>query len=520
MKRFKYILYISLIYTLLFSVAPLVNDNLLLGIKGDSSGVLIRQLIFLSFLNFSIFYLVSLNRVAFKIFLPVIFFLSGMITFYIYSLNITFSYRTIVLLLETNVQTFKTVINYKVLVFSILCVAFALVQILYSKRYLINLKQDKFGRSDGKVIALLCAFFLILNCITGSNKEFLPQSIFYSFYEYFEIFHGDTNRQIPKKAEYKGDEDLVVFLVIGESIRGDKFSLNGYGRETNPELKKLENILSYKDFTSCEVLSIMSLPCLLTNRSVKDPQNRDLNLPFNIIFSNVGFETYWVNEHFHGLIESEYEKISTTYEKSVSKGKFATAAESLESIASILAKPGKKLVSYHSFLSHWPYSKLYPEEFQKWSPVCSHDFRMKDYLKSGNISNQIERMKKCDNRSLHNEYDNSIFYFDHVVNEIVKMLKDKNAILLITSDHGESLGEGGYYLHGGYENREIKEQKDIPFIVWFSDKFLEYERGKEKFANAKARLNSSMNHDYIFHSLLDCADIESGDIDKSRSICR
>ena len=37
------------------------------------------------------------------------------------------------------------------------------------------------------------------------------------------------------------------------------------------------------------------------------------------------------------------------------------------------------------------------------------------------------------------------------------------------SDHGESLGEGGLYMHGVPLAISPREQLEIPFIVWTSD---------------------------------------------------
>lgn len=81
-------------------------------------------------------------------------------------------------------------------------------------------------------------------------------------------------------------------------------------------------------------------------------------------------------------------------------------------------------------------------------------------------------------------------------------------------DHGESLGEGGYYGHGG---PLIKEQTTIPFVVWVSDKFKN--RHPNLVQSIAKHLGKEIYHDYVFHSILDCAGISSEAIDKNLSLC-
>lgn len=98
------------------------------------------------------------------------------------------------------------------------------------------------------------------------------------------------------------------------------------------------------------------------------------------------------------------------------------------------------------------------------------------------------------------------------MSSIIDKLKDKNAFLIYVSDHGESLGEDGFYGHGNMDFRE--EQLNVPFIAWFSDKFLE----KRPYLK-DAKLAENISHDNIFHSMLDCANIDSNLLDRNLSIC-
>ena len=109
--------------------------------------------------------------------------------------------------------------------------------------------------------------------------------------------------------------------------------------------------------------------------------------------------------------------------------------------------------------SHGPsYYKRIPEGFAKFKPTCD----------KSDIQN-------CSNDELRNTYDNTILHADYVLSEIVKMLKgydkDYNTALIYASDHGESIGEDGIYLHGIPYSIAPKEQTTVPMMFWMSDSY-------------------------------------------------
>ncbi len=58
------------------------------------------------------------------------------------------------------------------------------------------------------------------------------------------------------------DRELSI-LVVGEAARADRFSLNGYPRETNPLLKK-EDIINFSNMRSCGTSTAVSVPCMFS----------------------------------------------------------------------------------------------------------------------------------------------------------------------------------------------------------------------------------------------------------------
>lgn len=85
---------------------------------------------------------------------------------------------------------------------------------------------------------------------------------------------------------------------------------------------------------------------------------------------------------------------------------------------------------------------------------------------------------------------------------------------MYVSDHAESLGEHGYYGHGG---PMIPEQTTVPFLVWVSNEFKK--RHPDLVSSIANHLGTEISHDYVFHSILNCVGIHSAVIDKNLSLC-
>ena len=115
------------------------------------------------------------------------------------------------------------------------------------------------------------------------------------------------------------------------------------------------------------------------------------------------------------------------------------------------------LVVMHTMGSHGPtYHKRYPESFAKFQPDC-----------------QSNSPQECGSEEVINAYDNTILYTDYVLSGLIGYLKQRtgnqNSFLFYASDHGESLGEEGVYLHGLPPFLAPKAQTHVPMIAWFSD---------------------------------------------------
>jgi lipid A ethanolaminephosphotransferase len=154
---------------------------------------------------------------------------------------------------------------------------------------------------------------------------------------------------------------------------------------------------------------------------------------------------------------------------------------------------GDMLIVLHMKGSHGPsYYKRTPTAFKVFSPECA-----------------LDNILECPQQTIVNAYDNTIVYTDHVLAKIIDLLRSQNfpTAMLYVSDHGESLGEGGVYLHGLPYALAPAEQKHIPMMFWASENFITQ---KSLDIDAlRAHSKRPYSHDVIFHSIFGLFDIDS-----------
>ena len=154
------------------------------------------------------------------------------------------------------------------------------------------------------------------------------------------------------------------------------------------------------------------------------------------------------------------------------------------------------VIVLHLIGSHGPnYYKRYPEKHRYFSPDC-----------------KSVDLQSCTNEALINSYDNTILYTDFVLTNIIKILESNsaswNSFMMYISDHGESLGEYGIYLHGAPYSVAPIEQIKVPYIVWLSTQFLKVKNIDIECLSNKAKENN-YSHDNLFHSVLGIMDIKT-----------
>jgi len=316
----------------------------------------------------------------------------------------------------------------------------------------------------------------------------LPWSYVVNSIRYVAAAPGSAPRQMLLPPAYPTTPGrVVVVLVIGESARAANFSLYGYQRQTNPVLAK-SGVVAMKNTRACSTSTTVSVRCILSHEGSRSGRDAYELLPTYL--QRQAVDVLWRSNNWG---EPPLQVGSFERAQDIARGcrgsrcdRLAYDEVLLRGLAEKLRAPGseKRLVVLHQAGSHGPrYFTKYPAEFQVFKPVCV-----------------TVDLSKCRDEELVNAYDNSVLYSDYVLGRLISILRslETPAVMLYVSDHGESLGENGLYLHGIPYAIAPDAQTTVPFIVWASDAFL-HERGLNL---ARLDRRRGYSHDFIFHSVM------------------
>lgn len=319
----------------------------------------------------------------------------------------------------------------------------------------------------------------------------------------FKHIGDDSHIEEPEE-----DPELII-LVIGETARADRFSLNGYPKNTNPMLS-MENIVSFKNVSSCGTSTRVSVPCIF---SIEGKDKFDLSKfkdeeNFLDVAKKAGVNIFWRdnNSSSKGVADRViYEDFLTSQNNPICDPECRDIGM-LSHLDDVInkQKKGDILIVLHQMGSHGPaYYARVPERFQKFKPFCK--------------TNQLDQ---CTNEEISNAYDNTILYTDFFLSEVIKFLKKYDdhfeTAMFYVSDHGESLGEHGIYLHGMPYFMAPKSVTSVPLILWFGENLIKSQNLDMNLL--KLKTNKSITHDYVFHTLLGIFDIKTNIYKKEKDL--
>lgn len=303
----------------------------------------------------------------------------------------------------------------------------------------------------------------------------------------------------------------VVVMVIGESSRYDRWSLNGYQRETNPLLKKEANLVSLSNVVTAVSATRLSVPVLVSRKPARlSLQAGFAEKSFLTAFKEAGFKTWWLSNQ---MTFGQFDTPVSVFAKEADVTQFLnlggfSAHSSFDDVllsplqAALQDPSAKKLIVLHTLGNHWNYSHRHPKEYDKWQPSLY------------GIANPAYSDRAI-KEQLNNSYDNSILYTDWFLSEVIGALKSSRqmGLMMYVSDHGQTLYDGscGYAFHGHNTQFEFH----VPALVWYSDLYRATHPSKvnQLLRNRRAKLAT----ENVFHSLVDMADIryEGEQLDRS-----
>ena len=293
----------------------------------------------------------------------------------------------------------------------------------------------------------------------------------------------------------------VLFVVfIGETARAANWGLSGYPRQTTPQLAGLD-VINFTDVTACGPSTEVSLPCMFSHlgRNAYDEAKIRGSESLPDVLKHAGLRVLWLDN------QSGCKGICDGIESwKPTAADFPKECKGSACLDEVLLGGMKKAVDgnqdntvliLHQLGNHGPaYGKRYPPEFRRFTPDC-----------------QSSDLGRCTQEEIVNAYDNALLYTDHVLAQTIAYLKSKQAThdtaLIYVSDHGESLGENGLYLHGVPYAIAPDVQKKVPMLLWLSPGFAASSGLRAECLRERAKRPAS--HDNLYHSTLGFLDVET-----------
>ena len=289
-----------------------------------------------------------------------------------------------------------------------------------------------------------------------------------------------------------GSRPRLLLVVLGETARAQNWGLNGGSRQTTPELAQ-KPVINFPDMHSCGTSTEVSVPCMFSPWGRVDYDEKKIRAHQSLlhVLDHAGIGVLWRDNQSgcKGVCEGLplQSLADATTPGLCANGRCLDEILLQDLPAQARAKPGDRVIVLHQLGNHGPaYFERYPPRFRRFTPTC-------DTVDLG----------RCTRDQIANSYDNALLYTDHVLAQAIGTLQgmeDYDTALIYVSDHGESLGEKGLFLHGIPYAIAPEEQTHVPMTMWFSPSFAR-NRGLD-LACVRQRAGRYTDHDALFSSVL------------------
>lgn len=301
---------------------------------------------------------------------------------------------------------------------------------------------------------------------------------------------GLDARQQPRAA---GSKPLLLVLVVGETVRAQNWGLNGYARQTTPELARIPELINFTQVTSCGTSTEVSLPCMFSPYGRHEYNAKKIRTHQSLlhVLDHAGIATLWRDNQSgcKGVCDGlPIERLDDARDPDLCNGKRCLDEILIKGLQTQLSPAkGDRVVVLHQLGNHGPnYFERYPLAFKRFTPTCDNP-----------------ELGECERGHIVNAYDNALLYTDHVLAQAIGFLQQQtgyDSALIYVSDHGESLGEKGLFLHGVPYAIAPEEQAHVPMVMWLSPGLVH--DAKLDSACLRRRAAQPASHDNLFPSVL------------------
>ncbi|OAL81717.1 lipid A phosphoethanolamine transferase [Acinetobacter sp. SFB] len=466
-----------------------------------------------------------------KIFACILLFIGGFTAYFVNSLGVVISPEQVQNMMQTDAREVRGLLSLRFVLWTVFLVICPLIVVA-----LVRIKPEVFlSKVTKKLInsivslllvgGLLFLFYVDYAAIFREHRDLKgmisPQNTISSTLSYYHkskpvqnlplVTYGEDAHLLAPVSQHPKPKLMV--LVVGETARAESFSLNGYAKNTNPELSKLD-IINFNQVSSCGTATAVSVPCMFSGMPRKDYDEQLASHREGLldIAQRAGYKVTWIdnNSGCKGTCNriEQYQIPQQLKDKWCAKDGDCYDEILVDSLKTYLAAIPEndqtpRLIVLHQMGSHGPaYYQRSTDKFQPFKPSCD--------------TNAIQG---CSSTELLNSYDNSIVYTDHVLSSLIQVLKGNSthqAGFWYLSDHGESTGEHGLYLHGSPYAIAPTQQTHIPMLMWFSPEWTQH--NSAQIACLAKQKSKELSQDNLFPSLLSLLDVKSQVIDEQHNM--
>lgn len=303
----------------------------------------------------------------------------------------------------------------------------------------------------------------------------------------------------------KGGEGVVLLVHVGESIRADRMSLNGYERDTTPWLRQQQNLINFPVCISAACDTCQAEIAILTDARRDIYEKRPEMLPKTgsvlELFTQNGFEMY----SFFGrrcAQKLKYDRVVLMLTRQ-SKQRFNAPGSPWTSVPQMQevlqkASPGQNLLFFvNNEGSHTPFEH-YDRQNTPFAPAASH------------FQNPAAQAAE-----VNNAYDSTIHYTDEFFRRVAEVIGSRPFVYVYVSDHGEYLGHDGMWGRAALGEQHISYHATggckVGMFILYNEAFT---RLHPHFASSikqlRANAGLTVAHEHIFHTLLGLFKLETG----------
>lgn len=345
--------------------------------------------------------------------------------------------------------------------------------------------------------------------------ENTPANLLYSCYHLHLTNHEndaawEASEKVFQSVVTRDEKDtLDVVLIIGESYNKYHASIYGYYLDTTPtmrEQQKRGNLFVFQDAVSPYNMTTLAVKNMLSTNSISLHQSWEEHPLVMTIFRKAGFDVaMWDNQKsennvlFHDFSNNSllYGKkmVESTYHH-LNNAPFDYDQQLVDTALTVKRKPGSTLTVFHLMGQHTAPIWRYPENDE--NAIYTAD--------------SIQRNDLDDyQRQYITEYDNATRYNDHVIGSIIQYYRQRNAVILYLSDHGDEVYDYRDVVGRTHEpvkqKQALKYQYEIPMVLWCSDQFIQ--RHPNTMQNIRRAILRPFSSDNVPQLLIGLSNIHS-----------